>query len=233
MPPVRIPTETPVLRTARTVLRPFRPSDVDERQTLGQDPEILQMFGVRPAFSEPVPMSEHEAQDWYDQLIGDPNPLQWAIEHEGRLAGTTSLHSLREGDEKAQLGIGLLDRRCWGRGLGEEVTREVVRFGFEEVGLHRIGLKVFAHNERAIRCYLRCGFVEEGREREAAHVGGAWRDDVIMGILAADLAAPPVGPSAFSAAGGAASGHAASPRTPPPSGRCSTAGDAGPSGSRG
>ncbi|WP_432478314.1 GNAT family N-acetyltransferase [Nocardioides sp. GXQ0305] len=187
---MRVPAETPVLRTERVVLRPLRPSDVDERRALGNDPEILQMFGVRPEFSEPAPVSEEESQEWYDDLAGDPNPLLWAIEHEGRFVGTTSLHSLREDDAKAQLGIGLLDRRCWGRGLGQEVTQEVVRFGFEEVGLHRIGLKVFAHNERAIRCYARCGFVEEGREREAAHVGGAWRDDVIMGILATDLCPP-------------------------------------------
>lgn len=184
---VRLPPETPVLRTERTVLRPFRPSDLDDRRRLGRDPEIMQMFGQAPDFAEPAAMSESEAHDWYEQVTTDPNPLLWAVEHEGRFVGTTGLHSLREGDQKAQLAIGLLDRRCWGRGLGAEVTREVVHYGFAEVGLHRIGLKVFAHNERAIRCYERCGFVEEGREREAAYVGGAWRDDVIMGILQRDL----------------------------------------------
>lgn len=184
---LRLPNETPVLRTDRMLLRPFRPADVAERRALGKDPEILQMFGVSTDFTEPVPMAEDEAQEWYDLMSDDPSPLRWALEHDGRLVGTTNLHSLREDDQKAQLGIGLLDRRCWGRGLGEEVTREVVRYGLLEVGLHRIGLKVFAHNARAIRCYERCGFVEEGREREAAYVGGAWRDDVIMGILASEV----------------------------------------------
>ena len=169
------------------MLRPFRPTDLDDRRALGRDPEIMQMLGESPDFTEPVPMSESEAQEWHDHVTEDPNPLLWAVEHEGRFVGTTRLHSLRVDDEKAQFAIGLLDRRCWGRGLGAEVTREVVRYGFVEVGLHRIGLKVFAHNERAIRCYERCGFVEEGREREAAYVGGAWRDDVIMGILQREL----------------------------------------------
>ena len=50
-------------------------------------------------------------------------------------------------------------------------------------GLHRIDLRVLAYNTRATRCYLRAGFVEEGREREAALVDGTWHDDVIMGIL--------------------------------------------------
>lgn len=183
---MRLPTETPVLPTARAVLRPFQPTDVEGRRVLGQDPEILQMFGGQPDFTEPVPMTTTDAQEWYDHVTSGPTPLHWAIEHEGRFVGTTNLHTLREDDQKAQFGVGLLDRRIWGLGLGAEVTREVVRFGFEEVGLHRIGLKVFAHNARAIRCYERCGFVEEGREREAAFVGGSWRDDVIMGILVTD-----------------------------------------------
>jgi [ribosomal protein S5]-alanine N-acetyltransferase len=184
---VRLPSRTPVLRTERLALRPFEPTDLEGRRALGRDPEILEMFGESTELAEPVPMSAAEARDWYDFWTSDPDPLRWAVEYEGRFVGTTNLHSLREADRKAQFGIGLLDRRTWGQGLGAEVTREVVRYGFEEIGLHRIGLKVFAHNDRAIRCYARCGFVEEGREREAAYVGGAWRDDVIMGILRSDL----------------------------------------------
>ncbi len=43
---------------------------------------------------------------------------------------------------------------------------------------------MLADNARAIACYRRCGFREEGREREAALVDGTWRDDLVMGILA-------------------------------------------------
>jgi hypothetical protein len=35
----------------------------------------------------------------------------------------------------------------------------------------------------AIRAYQKCGFVVEGREREAAFVDGDWYDDVMMAIL--------------------------------------------------
>jgi RimJ/RimL family protein N-acetyltransferase len=42
---------------------------------------------------------------------------------------------------------------------------------FGTLGLHRIGLSVFSFNERAIRSYKSCGFVMEGRAREAI-----WRD---------------------------------------------------------
>jgi RimJ/RimL family protein N-acetyltransferase len=42
---------------------------------------------------------------------------------------------------------------------------------------------VVDYNLWAIRAYQKCGFVVEGREREAAFVDGIWHDDVMMAIL--------------------------------------------------
>ncbi len=53
-------------------------------------------------------------------------------------------------------------------------------------GLHRVDLSVLAYNTRAIACYRACGFIEEGRERQAALVDGTWHDFVVMGILEYD-----------------------------------------------
>ena len=38
-------------------------------------------------------------------------------------------------------------------------------------------------NARAIACHGKCGFVEEGREREAVSVEGGWQDGLVMGLL--------------------------------------------------
>jgi RimJ/RimL family protein N-acetyltransferase len=181
--PVDIPEDTPRLPALRTLLRPFQTDDVQGRIACGKDPEIIRMFGGSPEFDEPAAMSLDEASAWYAAATADPNPLHWAIELDGHFIGTAKLHQLDETDRRARYAIGLLDRRLLGIGLGTEVTRAVVAYGFGEVGLHRIDLRVLAYNTRAIRCYRRCGFVEEGREREAAFVGGTWHDDVIMGML--------------------------------------------------
>ncbi len=49
--------------------------------------------------------------------------------------------------------------------------------------LHRISVRVVEYNARALRACQKCGFVIEGREREAALVDGAWYDDVMKGLL--------------------------------------------------
>lgn len=183
-----VPVETPRIHSGSLLLRGFQPGDAEARRILGKDPEIIKMFGGSPDFSEPVPMAPEEASAWYDSVSRDSNALHWAIEFDGRLAGTVRLHGLDESDKRARYAVGLLDRRLLGLGIGQQVTRIVLRFGFESVGLHRIDLRVLAFNERAIRCYLRCGFSEEGREREAAFIGDAWHDDVIMGVLDREFA---------------------------------------------
>jgi [ribosomal protein S5]-alanine N-acetyltransferase len=178
---------TPVLRGNRAVLRPFTDSDVAARARLGQDAEISQMFGATPSWSGVRGMTEAEARSWYDHVTTDANPHHWAIEVAGDFVGTARLHGLDDHDRRARYAVGILDGSLLGRGIGQDVTRTVLTYAFGDLALHRVDLRVLAFNDRAIACYRRCGFVEEGREREAARIGDEWHDDVIMGVLAQDF----------------------------------------------
>jgi ribosomal-protein-alanine N-acetyltransferase len=192
---IELPGRPPVLEGDRVVLRPVRDDDVEGRRRLGTDPEIVRMFGGVPMHHDWQPMDETEAREWIEPLRRDPNPLHWVVEHEGEFLGTARLHGLDPVDERARYAVGLHDRSLLGEGLGTEVTRLVLSYGFEQVGLHRIDLRVLAYNERAIACYRRCGFVEEGRERDAALIAGERHDDVIMAVLRPDW--PPHPPAGF------------------------------------
>ena len=172
----------PVLEGGRVRLRPLRPSDREERRQLGRHADIVRSFGGDTPSSSLV--SEAQAAAWYRSL--EAEPLAWAVEVQGRLAGSIRLHGLNEHDRRASLAIGLLDPALLSRGLGTEATRLVLGHAFSELGLHRVSLRVLASNLRAIRCYEKCGFVHEGRERESGLVDGEWDDDLMMGILEDD-----------------------------------------------
>jgi RimJ/RimL family protein N-acetyltransferase len=175
----------PTLRCERAVLRPFQPEDGAARARLGQDAEIVRMFGGTPAWSGVREMTWDGGQSWYAAVTSSADATtNWAVEVDGRFIGTARLHDIRQDDKKARYAVGLLDRSVHGIGLGREVTTRVLQHAFDDLDLHRVDLRVLAYNEPAIRCYLACGFVEEGRERESAYVGGQWHDDVIMGVLA-------------------------------------------------
>jgi RimJ/RimL family protein N-acetyltransferase len=75
-------------------------------------------------------------------------------------------------------------QKILGQGYGTEAVLLTLRYGFRGLNLHRIQLGVYAYNERAIRCYRKTGFREEGRRREAYSRNGEWHDHVLMAILA-------------------------------------------------
>jgi [ribosomal protein S5]-alanine N-acetyltransferase len=176
-------TTSPTLSGKSVTLRAPKPDDVADRLALGRAPEVVRMFGGDP---NAVPtLTEEAAKRWVDGLAAHPHA--WAVEHEGRLLGEIRLDDLDQHDRRARLAVGLYDPAKLGIGLGREAIRLVLKHAFGKLGLHRISLRVVDYNIRAIRCYRACGFVEEGRESEAASVADERHDDVIMGLLAREF----------------------------------------------
>ena len=170
----------PILQGDRVRLRPFHTTDIAARLALGRAPEIVRSFGGTP---EGLPPYEHkEAAAWVARNMAHPHA--WAVEVNTRFLGEVRLDNLNLADRRARLAIGLYDVAQLGHGIGREAIALVLAHAFQTLALHRVDLRVIATNERAIRCYRACGFVEEGRERESVSIGGTWHDDVIMGLLA-------------------------------------------------
>lgn len=73
--------------------------------------------------------------------------------------------------------------RFWNRGYGQDSINTLNKYLFEELNAIRIELEVIKCNERAISCYKKCGFVEEGIKRNKCYIDGKYLDTIIMGIL--------------------------------------------------
>lgn len=170
--------DLPRLQGERVTLRPPMVRDKDDRLACGRDPDIVRMYGVEAASLPPFTHEDVEA--WYRAARAS---VSWMIEAGSRCIGTAGLHQLGEQNHRARYAIGIFDPAALGRGLGTEATRLVLRYAFETLRLHRVGLRVLAFNRRAIACYEKCGFVREGIERDTVLVDGEWASDVIMSIL--------------------------------------------------
>lgn len=170
-------SDLPRLQGVRVLLRPPVAEDVDARLALGRHQQIVEAYGG--TFDPAAPYGRTQAEAAIRFIEGQPHA--WVIDV-GRFIGHVRLHQWNEQDRRATLAIGIDDPDCLGKGYGTEAIMLVLGHVFAK-GLHRVSLRVLANNHRAIACYRKCGFVEEGREREAAFVAGAWQDDVIMGLL--------------------------------------------------
>jgi RimJ/RimL family protein N-acetyltransferase len=170
---------TPVIQGENIALRTATSDDIDARLALGNDPEIIQMFGVSK--NDVKPMTREKAAEWVQGIIN--NQYAWAIEVDDALLGEIRLDNVDLTDRRASMAIGMYDSNVLSKGFGTKAIRLLLQYAFAELNLHRIGIRVLAYNLRAIRAYEKSGFVIEGKEREAAFVNGAWHDDVMMGIV--------------------------------------------------
>jgi uncharacterized 2Fe-2S/4Fe-4S cluster protein (DUF4445 family) len=70
-----------------------------------------------------------------------------------------------------------------GKGIGTSAAKLMIEYGFKELGLHRIYLRVLAGNEQAVRSYEKAGFVKEGYLKNDAYINGKYVDIVWMAIV--------------------------------------------------
>ncbi|MCT2280001.1 GNAT family N-acetyltransferase [Micromonospora chalcea] len=171
----------PTLTGERVVLRPFHDDDLPALATILADPEVVRLTGS-PAGETFEPA---RLRAWYGTRNSQDDRLDLAVVDRvsGACVGEVVLNEWDRANASCNfrtlIGPGGRDR-----GLGTEAVRLVVGYGFERLGLHRIGLEVFAFNPRARRAYEKVGFVAEGTLRQVLRDGDGWVDATVMSILA-------------------------------------------------
>jgi RimJ/RimL family protein N-acetyltransferase len=131
------------------------------------------------------PMRPVEIERFFLSRVVGPDSLALAIHvrDSGELIGTCAFSQLDPDNGSALFHITIGEIDAWGQGYGTEATQLMLAHAFETLHLHRVALTVFEFNERAIRSYLRCGFVVEGRAREAIWRDGRRWDEITMSVL--------------------------------------------------
>jgi RimJ/RimL family protein N-acetyltransferase len=151
-----VPQQT--LRTERITLVPLADEHLEWEVELDSDAEVMRYLGGRARTRE-------EAEAAHERRIADAQRVDglgfWVGLVGGDFVGWWILRPAHGPDQPddprvADLGYRLL-RRHWGRGLASEGARELVRYGFEDVGLARIIAQTLAVNARSRAVMERIG----------------------------------------------------------------------------
>ena len=166
----------------RVRLRALERSDVPQYYEWVNDPEVTAGLTLS------LPMSTVDEEKWFESSTQRPQetrPLVIEVrEGDGwQMVGNCSFIDLDWVARSAEFGIMIGDKTVWNQGYGTETVLLLLRHGFNTLNLNRIGLKVFADNERAIRAYEKAGFVREGRMRQAVYRQGRYKDVLFMSVL--------------------------------------------------
>ena len=103
---------------------------------------------------------------------------------DNKMIGTVSLEDINWINRTATLGIFIGDKEFRSKGYGTEAIRLILEYGFKYMNLYNIKLDLMEFNERALKCYEKCGFKEYGRRRKCKFVNGKYYDSISMVILA-------------------------------------------------
>jgi RimJ/RimL family protein N-acetyltransferase len=174
------------LTTQRLTLRPYEAGDL---------PALHDLFG-RADVSRYLmwePMDLDQARELLDRRVlqtridadGDAILLAAVETETGRMIGELMLRVTSIESGQGEIGWSL-HPDAQGRGLATEGAREVLRAGFEVLGLHRIVAGADPRNGASLRVMERLGMRREAEFIEQAFVKGEWIDEVIYAILAGE-----------------------------------------------
>jgi RimJ/RimL family protein N-acetyltransferase len=171
-----------VIYGSKTRLRRIERTDIPTFVRWFSDPEVREFLLI----NRPISLAEEE--QWFEEQLKSRDSEIFAIETlDGIHIGNVGLHDINWMHRSAELGIVIGEKQHWGQGLGSDAVRTALGFAFEEMNLHRVYLTVYEDNPRAIRAYLKCGFTEEGRLRDAVYRKGRYYDMFLMSVLAPEF----------------------------------------------
>ena len=170
------------LHTDRLILREFVSADWPAVLAYQSDPRYLQYY----EWTDRTPGdAQRFVQMFLEQQAEQPRrkfQLAVVLKGSGQLIGNCGIRKASADALEADIGYELSPDH-WGHGYATEAARVIVRFGFVELGVHRIWAWCIADNVASARMLERLGLKLEGRLRDKEYFKGRWWDTLMYGIL--------------------------------------------------
>ena len=177
----------PILHTERLILRKMRVSDTEDMFDYARRENLTKYLLWSPHNTSSYTRdylkyieTRYKSGDFYD----------WAVveRSSGRMIGTCGFTRIDPQNDTGEIGY-VLNPDFHGKGYGTEAAREVMRFGFDTLGLHRIEAKFMKGNDSSLHVMEKLGMSFEGYRRDAIFVKGSYRTVGVCAIIKSDAEA--------------------------------------------
>lgn len=168
------------LQSNRLILRPPREEDAPAFTRLAADEAIAEnTFVPHPYTTADAHRYLQYSRERWKSGSGAPFVI---LRRQDRIAvGAISFKEIDRGYRRAELGY-WIGRPYWGQGYATEAVRRLLRYGFEELKLHRVFASVFCGNEASRNVLKKAGLKKEGRLCGHVFHRGRYRDLEIYGM---------------------------------------------------
>ena len=129
-------------------------------------------------FVEPISISYGDEVEWVKSNISN-DYVYTIVDNDGKFVGTIDFKDVQT--DSAEMGI-CITPASQDKHYGTEAIKRFICYGFYECGFDVIYLKVFSHNDRAIHCYKKIGFVPYDVVKNVKKSNGIDVDEIYMKI---------------------------------------------------
>lgn len=171
------------LRTERLELRPHRIDDLDDLFAFHSRPEVVR-YTPWPVRSREETRAALEKKLSQGELNAPGEWLVLAIElrETKTVIGEVLLKWGSDIDRQGEIGFAL-HTDYQGQGLAAEAAREMLRVGFEELGLHRVVAILDDRNKPSAQLLERLGMRREAHHLDALLFKGEWANEYVYALL--------------------------------------------------
>lgn len=174
----------PILETERLYLREMTPDDVTALLRHFGNPQVVEFIGMQPI------KTHEQANEWLRWMGGTfaaQDGLRWGVvlRQSHTFIGSVGLHNWNREAHHATLGYDVAPP--YGeQGYAEEMTRQVIEFGWTHMNLNRIEADIVQGNSASMKMLQTLGFRHEGVRRQRILKGGKYYDVYLFGLLRHD-----------------------------------------------
>ncbi len=151
----------------------------------------ISKYEVRKYILSNIPTNLNEAKDeiiyWID-LFYRQTGIYWAItlKKTEQMIGSIGFHDLNYYNNRAEISYDL-DQKYWGKGIMSKVMQQILKYGFEVMGIERIQASTVKENNLSIKILARNGFKLDGTLRHYRLHNGKYYDIEMYSKLRNDL----------------------------------------------
>jgi len=144
------------LETKRLILRRWEDSDAENLYKYAKDPDIGPIAGW------PAHQSIEESRDVIRNVFNGKEAYAVCLKSDGKAIGAIELKlnghtDMTDRDDECELGY-WIGKPFWGQGIIPEAAKEMLRHGFEDLGMTRIWVGYYEGNTKSKRVQEKCGF---------------------------------------------------------------------------
>jgi RimJ/RimL family protein N-acetyltransferase len=171
------------IKGKKVTLRAIEEEDLPLLHKWANDPELWYQLG-----GWHFPSSMDYMKNWFYALRSDTLNQKFAIDACGPgLIGTVSLVEIDWKNNHAFHGMMIGDKDVRGKGYGTDAIMAIMKYSFEELHLERLDGSMIEYNEMSLNTYLKkCGWKEEGRQRNWYFRKNRYWDRIIVGVTRQD-----------------------------------------------